>query len=83
VTVYWTVVEILWPLLSVAMTVKLVVPGVEVLMGWPFATVPLQTAIGLVIPPSLHLKAARAREPRLYLAPVRGELTVIVGIANS
>ena len=53
-TVYVTVLVIRLPALSVAVTVKCLVPVEEVSIGWPFATAPWQVAIGLAIPPSPH-----------------------------
>jgi hypothetical protein len=50
------------PALSVAVTVKVLVPVEEVSIGLPSATVPLQVAIGLVFPPSLQRYAASTVE---------------------
>jgi hypothetical protein len=63
VTVYLTVLVVWLPALSVAVTVKSLVPVEEVSIGRPSATVPLQVAIGLVIAPSRQRYAARTVEP--------------------
>src|SRR5437868_4932495 len=52
------------PALSVAFTVKLLIPIDDVLMRLPFGTVPVQTAIKLGRPASWQLKDASTRAPR-------------------
>lgn len=53
-TVYVTVFVVWAPALSVAVMVNCLVPVEKVSIGRPVATVPVEVAIALVIPPSLQ-----------------------------
>lgn len=61
------------PDLLVAVTVKVLMPGVLVSIAWPFATAPVHVAIGPVVPRLPQLNRAITPENSPYKALGRGE----------